>query len=74
MQYKRKNLNNLEPTMKEILLFLLVLILSVLFYPYIVAIVIGTLSMFIIGPIFGVLVGLLIFGLLRKDQPQEPDK
>ncbi len=60
--------------MKEILLFLLVLILSVLFYPYIVAIVIGILSMFIIGPIFGVLVGLLIFGLLRKDQPEEPDK
>jgi membrane associated rhomboid family serine protease len=68
--------------MKEILLFLLVLILSVFFYPYIVAIVIGTLSMFIIGtlsmfiigPIFGVLVGLLIFGLLRKDQPEEPDK
>ncbi len=60
--------------MKEILLFLLVLILSVFFYPYIVAIVIGVLSMFIIGPIFGVLVGLLIFGLLRKDQPQEPDK
>ncbi len=60
--------------MKEILLFLLVLILSVFFYPYIVAIVIGILSMFIIGPIFGVLVGLLIFGLLRKDQPQEPDK
>ena len=74
MQYKRKNLNNLEPTMKEILLFLLVLILSVFFYPYIVAIVIGILSMFIIGPIFGVLVGLLIFGLLRKDQPEEPDK
>jgi membrane associated rhomboid family serine protease len=74
MQYKRKNLNNLEPTMKEILLFLLVLILSVFFYPYIVAIVIGVLSMFIIGPIFGVLVGLLIFGLLRKDQPEEPDK
>lgn len=68
------NSNNLEPTMKEILLFLLVLILSVFFYPYIVAIVIGILSMFIIGPIFGVLVGLLIFGLLRKDQPQEPDK
>lgn len=60
--------------MKEILLFLLVLILSVFFYPYIVAIVIGVLSMFIIGPIFGVLVGLLIFGLLRKDQPEEPDK
>ena len=74
MQYKRKNLNNLEPIMKEILLFLLVLILSVFFYPYIVAIVIGILSMFIIGPIFGVLVGLLIFGLLRKDQPEEPDK
>ncbi len=68
------NSNNLEPIMKEILLFLLVLILSVFFYPYIVAIVIGVLSMFIIGPIFGVLVGLLIFGLLRKDQPQEPDK
>jgi membrane associated rhomboid family serine protease len=66
--------NNLEPIMKEILLFLLVLILSVFFYPYIVAIVIGILSMFIIGPIFGVLVGLLIFGLLRKDQPEEPDK
>ena len=60
--------------MKEILLFLLVLILSVFFYPYIVAIVIGVLSMFIIGPIFGVLVGLLICGLLRKDQPEEPDK
>lgn len=74
MQYKRKNLNNLEPIMKEILLFLLVLILSVFFYPYIVAIIIGTLSMFIIGPILGVLVGLLVFGLLRKDQPEEPDK
>ena len=60
--------------MKEVLLFLLFLILSVFFYPYIVAIVIGTLSMFTIGPIFGVLVGLLVFGLLRKDQPEEPDK
>lgn len=60
--------------MKEFLLFLLVLLLSVFFYPYIVAIIIGTLSMFIVGPIFGVLIGLLIFGLLRKDQSEEPDK
>lgn len=61
--------------MKEFLLFLLVLLLSVFFYPYIVAIIIGTLSMFIVGPIFGVLIGLLMFGLLRKDlPPEEPDK